>query len=88
MVDSLSDIVKINDIYYFDTSGEELAGFFNTGRGDISRESIEQIIEGNYEFGGWDVTDDEYRDVYEQLKPENKNLVDVRIREELTEKAH
>ena len=87
VVDSLSDIVKINDIYYFDTSGEELAGFFNTGRGDISRESIEQIIEGNYEFGGWDVTDDEYRDVYEQLKPENKNLVDVRIREELTEKG-
>ena len=87
VVDSLSDIVKINDIYYFDTSGEELSGFFSTNRNDISRESIEQIIEGNYEFGGWDVTDDEYRDVYEQLKPENKKLVDVRIREELTEKG-
>lgn len=87
VVDSLSDIVKIGDTYYFDTSGEELSGFFNTNRNDISRESIEQIIEGNYEFGGWDVTDDEYRDVYEQLKPENKKLVDVRIREYLTEKG-
>jgi len=87
IVDTLSDIVKIGDTYYFDTSGEELSGFFNTNRNDISRESIEQIIEGNYEFGGWDVTDDEYRDVYEQLKPENKKLVDVRIREELTKKG-
>jgi hypothetical protein len=87
VVDSLSDIVKIGDIYYFDTSGEELSGFFNTNRNDISQESIERIIEGNYELGSWDATDDEYRDVYEQLKPENKKLVDVRIREELTEKG-
>ena len=87
VVDSLSDIVKIGDIYYFDTSGEELSGFFSTGRNDISQESIERIIEGNYELGSWDATDDEYRDVYEQLKPENKKLVDVRIREELTEKG-
>jgi hypothetical protein len=87
VVNSLSDIVKIGDTYYFDTSGEELSDFFNTGRNDISRESIEEIIEGNYEFGSWDVTNDEYRDVYEQLKPENKKLVDVRIREELTKKG-
>ena len=46
VVDSLSDIVKIGDIYYFDTSGEELSGFFSTGRNDISQESIERIIEG------------------------------------------
>ncbi len=87
VVNSLSDIVKIGDTYYFDTTGDDLASFFNTGRNDISQESIEQIIEGNYEFGGWDVTDDEYRDVYEQLKPENQKLVDVRIREELTKKG-
>jgi hypothetical protein len=87
VVNSLSDIVKIGDTYYFDTSAEELSGFFNTNRNDISQESIEQIIEGNYELGSWDATDDEYRDVYEQLKPENKNLVDVRIREELTKKG-
>ena len=87
VVDSLSDIVKIGDIYYFDTSGEELSGFFSTGRNDISQESIERIIEGNYELGSWDATDDEYRDVYEQLNPENNKLVDVRIREELTEKG-
>lgn len=83
VVNSLSDIVKIGDIYYFDTTGEELAGFFNTGRGDISQSSIAELIEGSYDFGAWDVTDDEYRDVYEQLKPENKKLVDNTIREEL-----
>ena len=83
VVNSLSDIVKIGDIYYFDTTGEELAGFFNTGRGDISQSSIAELIEGSYDFGAWDVTDDEYRDVYDNLNPEKKNLVDNTIREEL-----
>jgi len=31
----------------------------------------------------WDVTDDEYRDVYDDLKPEKKQLVNDRIREDL-----
>lgn len=87
VVDSLSDITKIGDIYYYDTDSESLAGFFNTGRNDISKSSIEEIIDGNYEMSHWDVTDDEYRDVYLELKPENKKLVDDRIREYLTEKG-
>lgn len=87
VVDSLSDITKIGDTYYYDTDSESLAGFFNTGRNDISKSSIEEIIDGNYEMSHWDVTDDEYRDVYLELKPENKKLVDDRIREYLTEKG-
>lgn len=83
VVNSLSDIVKIGDIYYFDTTGEELAGFFNTGRADISQSTIAELIEGSYDIDAWDVTDDEYRDIYDNLKPEKKNLVDDRIREEL-----
>ncbi len=35
----------------------------------------------------WDVTDDEYRDVYLELNPESKKLVDDRIRKDLTEKG-
>lgn len=87
VVDSLSDITKIGDIYYYDTDSETLAGFFNTGRNDISKSSIEEIIDGNYEMNHWDVTDDEYRDVYLELNPENKKLVDDRIRKDLTEKG-
>ena len=83
VVNSLSDIVKIGDTYYFDTTGEELAGFFNTGRGDINQSTIAELIEGSYDIDSWDVTDDEYRDIYDELTPKNKKLVDDRIREEL-----
>lgn len=83
VVNSLSDILKVGDTYYFDTTGEELAGFFNTGRGDISQSTIAELIEGSYDIDSWDVTDDEYRDIYDELTPKNKKLVDDRIREEL-----
>ena len=83
VVNSLSDIVKIGDTYYFDTTGEELAGFFNTGRGDISQSTIAELIEGNYDIDSWDITDDEYSDIYNELTPENKKFVDAVIREEL-----
>ena len=83
----LSDITKIDDIYYFDTSAEELASFFNTSRNDISQDAIAEIIEGNYDMNSWDVTNDEYHDVYKELTMENQKLVDDRIREELTKKG-
>ena len=83
VVNSLSDIVKIGDTYYFDTTGEELAGFFNTGRGDINQSTIAELIEGSYDIDSWDITDDEYSDIYNELTPEKKKLVDDRIREEL-----
>ena len=87
IVDTLSDVTKIGDEYYFDTSGEELSKFFGKGRNDVSQETIEEIIEGNYDVGYWDKTNDEYNDVYKELTMENQKLVDDRIREELTKKG-
>ena len=87
IVDTLSDVTKIGDEYYFDTSGEELSKFFSKGRNDVSQETIEEIIEGNYDVGYWDKTNDEYNDVYKELTMENQKLVDDKIREELTKKG-
>ena len=80
----LSDVTKIGDDYYFDTDSNDLASFFNTGyRSEISSESISSILNGDYDMYWWDVTDDVYRDVYDELTPENKKLVNERIVEEL-----
>ena len=79
----ISDVTKIGDEYYLDIDASELAGLFRTHRSDISEDSIASIISGEYEFNSWDVTDDEYGDVYENLKPEHKNTVDDRVRSEL-----
>jgi hypothetical protein len=79
----LSDVTKIGDEYYLDIEASDLAGFFKTYRSDISEDAIVSIISGEYEFNSWDVTDDEYGDVYENLKPEHKNTVDDRVRSEL-----
>ena len=80
----LSDVVKIGDDYYFDTSPDDLAGFFNTNyRSEISRNGIESILSGEHDMNIWDVTDNVYRDVYDELTPENKKLVNERIVEGL-----
>lgn len=80
----LSDIIKIGSDYYFDTSSGELSGFFNTSyRNEISSDSIESILNGEYDMSFWDVTDDVYRDVYDELTNENKKLVNERITSEL-----
>jgi hypothetical protein len=79
----LSDVTKIGDEYYLDIEASDLAGFFKTYRSDISEDAIASIISGEHEFNSWDVTDDEYGDVYENLKPEHKNTVDDRVRSEL-----
>jgi hypothetical protein len=76
----LSDVTKIGDDYYYDTSSDDLAGFFNTNyRSEISRNGIESILGGEYDMNFWDVTDDVYRDVYDELTPENKKEVNQRI---------
>ena len=67
-----------------DIDDEDLAGFFNTYRDDISNEGIASIISGEHEFDYWEVTNDEYGDVYESLTPEHKKIVDDKIRSELT----
>jgi len=81
----LSDVTKIGDKFYIDTDYDNLSGLFDTYRSDISESTISEILSGEYEMNSWDVTDDEYRDVYEELIPEKKQLVDNRIREELKE---
>jgi hypothetical protein len=76
----LSDVVKIGDDYYFDTSTGDLAGFFDTNyRSEISRTGIESILSGEHDMNFYDVTDDVYRDVYDELTNENKQLVKERI---------
>lgn len=79
----LSDVTKIGDKFYIDTDYGDLSELFNTYRSDISQSTISEILSGDYEMNWWDVTDDEYRDIYEELIPEKKQLVDNRIREEL-----
>jgi hypothetical protein len=81
IVDKLiSDVVKIGDDYYFDTSTSDLAGFFETNyRSEISRTGIEDILSGEHNMDFWDVTDNVYRDVYDELTNENKQLVRERI---------
>jgi len=79
----LSDVTKIDGEYYLDIEPSDLAGFFRTGRSDISEDAIASIISGEHNLDFWDVTNDEYGDVYENLKPEHKNTVDDRVRSEL-----
>jgi hypothetical protein len=81
----LSDITKIGDDYYLDADYSELADLFKTTRSDIGDEMIEKILSGEYdpyEYGGYD-TDDEYRDVYDNLDHYAKSVVDEFIVNEL-----
>lgn len=80
----LSDVIKIGGDYYYDTNSEELSEYFNEGRNDVSQTTIESILNFDY-HNDWygDLTDDEYGDVYSNLTPENKELVDQEIIKEL-----
>jgi len=80
----LSDVTKIGDDYYYDTNSEELSEYFYEGRRGVSQSIIESILNFDYD-GSWygDLTDDEYGDVYSNLTPENKELVDQEIIKEL-----
>jgi hypothetical protein len=81
----LSDTQKIGDDYYLDADHSELADLFRTSRNDISEESIEKILSGEYdpyEYGGYD-SDNEYRDVYDNLDHYAKSVVDEFIVNEL-----
>jgi hypothetical protein len=79
----LSDVTKIGDEYYLDIDPSDLAGLFRTSRSDISEKAIESIISGEDYFDYWEVTNDEYGDVYQNLKPVHKNTVNDRVRSEL-----
>ena len=81
-----SDVTKIGDTYYYDADYSDLGSLFDTGRNDISSDTISEILSGEYDsyrYGGYYNTDDIYRDVYDELTPEKKQLVNNRIREEL-----
>jgi hypothetical protein len=79
-----SDVTKIGDTYYYDADYSDLGSLFNTGRSDISSDTISEILSGEYDmYNGYYDTDDIYRDVYDELTPEKKQLVNNRIRKEL-----
>lgn len=71
--------------YYAILDADDLSDLFEVNwRSDVSKEAIESILSGEYGYDiSYDVTDNEYRDVYEELTNENKNIVNNRIREEL-----
>ena len=77
----LTDITKVGDEYYYDADYSDLGSLFNTGRNDISSDTISEILSGEYDPWNWGDygSDDVYRDVYEELKPENKKIVKDKI---------
>jgi len=79
-----SDVTKIGDTYYYDADYSDLGSLFNTGRSDISSDTISEILSGEYDmYNRYYDTDDIYRDVYDELTPEKKQFVNNRIRKEL-----
>jgi hypothetical protein len=74
----LDDIVVENGVVYFQGEREDLARFFCDGhRYDLSRDTIEKILSdgGDVWDPYWDTTDDVYRDVIEELTPENDKIL-------------
>ena len=81
----LSDITKVGEEYYYDADYSELASMFQRGNRDIGEKTIEDILSGEhdiYQHGGYD-SDDEYRDVYDNLDHYAKSVVDEFIVNEL-----
>jgi hypothetical protein len=80
----MSDAIKIGNDYYLQLDEDDLSDFFETSwRNDVSKESIKQILSGEYNFDFWDLDANEYEDVYDDLVPENKKIVDNVIVSEL-----
>ena len=81
----LGDIVIEGENIFWEGDRKDLAILFCDGhRNDLSRDTIESILAGDDVFEPyWDTTDDVYRDVIEELTPENLNLLKSRIVQEL-----
>lgn len=79
-----SDVIKVGDKYYVDIdSGAELAQFYREDR-DLSEDTIANILDGEQDWDPfYEVTDDVYRDCYDELKPEKQLVVKQKIKEEL-----
>jgi len=69
----LNDVVFKDGAYYLDTDDRsDLSVLFCDGRNDISQSTIESILSGESDWEPyWDTTDNVYRDVVEELNPEN-----------------
>lgn len=81
----LSDVEIIDGVPYLviDSQGS-LAELFCDDRRDISRDTIEELLDGEYDSWGWDwhdLTDNIYRDVIEELTKENL----LRLKEYITD---
>lgn len=71
----LGDVEMVDGVPYIILANRgELAKLFCDSRNDISRDTIEELLDGEYDNYGWgsyDLTDDVYRDVIEELTKEN-----------------
>jgi hypothetical protein len=81
---------QISDVIFEDGNpilmlrdSSELAKLFCQGRNDLSKDTIEGILSGDSDWDRhWDTTDDVYRDVIEELDPENmKRLYEYIVNE-------
>lgn len=83
----LSDVIEENGKYYVKADADDLSGYFNTSyRDEISREGIESIISGEHNYDPfYDVSDNVYRDVYDDLTHENQQKVKQTIKNDLLE---
>ncbi len=82
----LNDIEYIDGVPYIVCDKEDLAILFCTGgRNDVSRETIEGVLKGDGDLWDryWDTTDDVYKDVIEELTPENLKTLAKYIVEKL-----
>jgi len=85
MEKELGDVVIENNTAYWEHDRRRLADLFcDNHRNDLSRSTIESILGGEDVFEPFfDTTDDVYRDVIEELNPENIERLKKRIISEL-----
>lgn len=80
----LTDVDEEGGEYYLRLSDrEELAKLFRESRNDSARNVAQAVLGEDYWEPYWDTTDNIYRDVYEELVPENKERLYVAILDEL-----
>ena len=76
----LNDVVFKDGKAYLELQNRgDLAKLFCKGRNDVSRDTIEAVLSGESDWEPyWDTTDNIYRDVVEELTPENdKHLGEI-----------
>lgn len=83
LVETLNDVVEENGQYYLILDSlDELADLFKSYSRDVSPHDIAQGVLGeDYYEPYYDTTDDVFRDVVEELNPENKNYLKNKILE-------